>query len=327
MSGAAAAPRKWLAGPGAAAWGGAAAVALLAAAPLLLGARYALSTLTEVLIFALFAMSLDLLLGYAGLPSLGHAAFFGVGAYAAGLVALRTTPSLLVTLPVAAGVAAAVAAAVGRLSVRASGVYLLMLTLAFAQVLYAAAHKWDPVTGGSDGLAGVPRPTLPGLDLGGPVPFYYATAAVALLGYWALRRIVGAPFGHALMGIRENEARMEAIGYDTRRYKVGAFALAGGFAGLAGALYVHYSGFVSPHELYWTQSGSVLLMVIVGGAGTLVGPALGAALVLLLQNFASSYTERWLMVMGVVFVAFVLFAPDGVAGVGRRLLGRRAWTR
>jgi branched-chain amino acid transport system permease protein len=304
----------------------AAGVALLAAAPLVLGSSYALSTLTEVLVFALFAMSLDLLLGYTGLVSFGHAAFFGVGGYAAGIVALRSTPSLLATVPAALALSAAMALVVGRLSVRASGVYFLMLTLAFSQVLYAVAHKWEAVTHGTDGLAGIRRPTLPGVDFGDPLSFYYLALAVVLGAYWLLRRVVGSPFGHTLVGIRENEPRMEAVGYDARRYKVGAFTLAGAFAGLSGALYVHYSGFISPYEMYWTQSGAVLLMVIVGGAGTLLGPAFGAALVLLLQNFASSYTERWAMVMGVVFVAFVLLAPDGVAGIGRRLVGR-AWRR
>lgn len=304
----------------------AASVGLLAAAPTLVTSPFALNTLSEILIFGLFAMSLDLLLGYTGLVSFGHAAFFGVGGYAAAIVALQWTPSPLATLPAALAVAAVAAVVVGWMSVRTSGVYFLMLTLAFSQMLYAAAYKWDALTRGADGMAGVPRPGVPGLDLTDPVQFYYFTAAVVLAAYWLLRRVVGSPFGHVLAGIRENEARMQAIGCHTRNYKIGAFTLAGTLAGLSGALYVHYSGFISPHELYWTQSGTVLVMVIVGGAGTLVGPALGAGLMLALQNFASSYTERWLMVMGLVFIGFVLLAPDGFAGIGRRLRKGR-WTR
>lgn len=308
-------------------WVGAAAgVGLLAAAPLVTS-PFALNTLSEILIFGLFAMSLDLLLGYTGLVSFGHAAFFGVGGYAAAIVGLRWTPSLLATLPAALVASAVAAVVVGWLSVRTSGVYFLMLTLAFSQMLYAAAHKWESLTQGSNGLAGVPRPAIPGLDLADPVQFYYFTAAVVLAAGWLLRRIVESPFGRVLVGVRENEARLQAVGCCTRNYKVGAFTLAGMFAGLSGALYVYYSGFISPHEMYWTQSGSVLVMVVVGGAGTLVGPAFGAGLMLALQNFASSYTERWPMVMGLVFIGFVLLAPEGFAGLWRRLLKRSGWTR
>ncbi len=285
-------------------------------------ARYLTTTLTEVLIFALFAMSLGLLVGYAGLVSLGHAAFFGTAAYAVGLISTRVNPAFLLTLP--AGVLAGTLAAlvIGVFALRATGVYFLMLTLAFAQMAYAVAHQWSWLTGGTNGLSGIPRPVVPGIDLGGPVSFYYLVLVVVGAATVVLRRIVGSPFGAALIGIRENEPRMRAMGFDTFRLKLAAFVLAGAAAALSGALYAYYNGFVSPDELYWTRSGEVLVMVLLGGAGTLAGPAVGAAVVLVLQNLASSFTQRWTMLLGAAFILVVLIAPRGLAG----LLGGR-WAR
>jgi branched-chain amino acid transport system permease protein len=284
--------------------------------------RYLTTTLTEVLIFALFAMSLGLLVGYAGLVSLGHAAFFGTAAYTVGLISTRINPAVLLTLP--AGVLAGTVAAlvIGVFALRATGVYFLMLTLAFAQMAYAVAHQWSWLTGGTNGLSGIPRPAVPGVDLGGPVSFYYLVLFVVGAAAVVLWRIVGSPFGAALIGIRENEPRMRAMGFDTFRLKLAAFVLAGAAAALSGVLYAYYNGFVSPDELYWTRSGEVLVMVLLGGAGTLAGPALGAAVVLILQNLASSFTARWTMVLGAAFIVVVLVAPRGLAGL---LNGR--WAR
>ena len=230
---------------------------------------YLLGLLTEVLIIGIFAMSLDLILGYAGLVSFGHAAFFGVGAYAAGIAAIRLTPHVGVSLPlalVAAGVAALI---IGYLSIRAAGIYFLMLTLAFAQVLYAVAFKWTPVTGGSNGLSGIPRPVLGvlpgGGDLADPRVFYCFVLVIFALVYLGLRRLVASPFGRTLVGIRENEARMSAIGCNVARFKLVAFVIAGILAGLAGALNSYLNAFVSPAQLNWTTSGQVLVMVIIGG--------------------------------------------------------------
>ena len=287
---------------------------------------YLLSLLTEVLIYGIFAMSLDLILGYAGLVSFGHAAFFGVGAYVAGIAAVRLNPHMGLTLPLALVAAALAALVIGYLSIRTSGIYFLMLTLAFAQVLYAVAFKWTPVTGGSNGLSGIPRPALGlvpgGGELADPVRFYFFILIVFLLVYYGLRRVVASPFGHALVGIRENEARMAAIGYDVARFKLAAFVLAGVLAGLAGALNTYLNVFVSPATLNWPTSGQVLVMVIIGGAGTLVGPVLGAGLVLLLQNLVSSQTDRWPMIMGGVFIVFVLVARFGIIGIWDRLAVR-----
>ena len=283
------------------------------------GSRFAVTTATEVLIFALFAMSLDLLVGYTGLVSLGHAAFFGIAAYIVALLGTAGISQLAVTLPAGIAGGTAAAAIVGLFALRTAGVYFLMLTLAFAQMAYAVAHQWASLTGGTNGLSGIPRPAVPGLDLTGAVPFYYLVLVLVGLSAAALARIAGSPFGAALIGVRENDGRMRAMGYDTFRLKLAAFVIAGAAASAGGVLYAYYNGFVSPDALYWTTSGQVLVMVLLGGAGTLAGPAAGAAAVLLLQNLASSYTERWTLILGVAFIVVVLAAPRGLAGLWARL--------
>jgi len=276
---------------------------------------YALAVLTDVLIFGLFAMSLDLLLGYTGLVSFGHAAFFGIGAYVAGIVGIHVGPQIYLTLPAALASAALAALVIGYFSIRTTGVYFLMLTLAFSQMVYAAAFK-APFTGASNGLAGIPRPTLGGgFGFADSTAFYYLVLALVLLSYWIMARLVAAPFGKSLRGIKENESRMRAVGYNVQRYKLAAFVIAGAFAGLAGALRAQFNFFVAPDTLYWTTSGIVLVMVIIGGAGTLVGAALGAGLVQVLQNLISSYTERWPLLLGAIFILFVLYAPKGMMGM------------
>jgi branched-chain amino acid transport system permease protein len=300
----------------------AALAACLAAVPAA-ASRFAVTTATEILIFALFAMSLDLLVGYTGLVSLGHAAFFGIAAYVVALLDGSGITHLAVTLPAAVAAGTAAAAIVGLFALRTTGVYFLMLTLAFAQMAYAVAHQWASLTGGTNGLSGIPRPYVPGLDLGGAVPFYYLVLVLGGVAAAALARIVTSPFGAALAGVRENESRMRAMGYNTFRLKLAAFVIAGAAASLSGALYAYYNGFVSPDTLYWTTSGQVLVMVLLGGAGTLAGPAAGAAAVLLLQNIAGSYTERWTLIVGAAFIAVVLSAPRGLAGGWARL--RSGW--
>lgn len=294
-------------------------LALLAALALfpLLAPAYLINVLSEVLIFGIFAMSLDLLIGYTGLVSFGHAAFFGAAAYAAGLAAANVSSHLLASLTAGVIAASVLALAIGPLAIRSIGTYFLMLTLAFSQVVFAVAFKWTPVTGGSNGLAGIPRPTVLGgpSEFATPASFYYLTAALFVLSYLLLRRVVHSPLGRSFVGIRENESRMRAVGYNTTRYKLAAFVLAGSVAGIAGTLFAHFNGFVSPNEVHWTTSGLVMVMVIIGGAGTLLGPVLGAALILVLQNIVSSYTERWQLIMGLVFILFVLFARRGMAGL------------
>ena len=299
----------------------AAALAGLIALPAVLSS-YQLGLLTKMLIFGIFAMSLDLLLGYAGLPSLGHAAYFGVAAYTVGLLALRVANNFWLDFPAGLAVATGVSALFGLFALRARGSYFLMITLALGQVLWGIAFGWRSLTGGDDGLPSVPRPRLPlpwPLTDGGP--FYYFVLAFFVTSILALSVIVRSPFGRALVGIRESERRMEVLGYDVWRYKYVAFVLAGLFAGVAGNLFVYFNGFVSPSYLNIVFSAAALLMVILGGAGTLVGPALGAAVIVFLENLISAYMERWVLVLGVIYVLVTLFAPSGLVGLVRQRLG------
>ena len=286
---------------------------------------YYLGLVIQMMIFALFAMSLDLLIGYTGMASLGHAAYFGVAAYSTGLLALKLGWSVWLALPAGLLVAALTATLFGFLALRTRGSYFLMITLALSQVVWGIAFGWRSLTGGDDGLPEVPRPNL-GLpwSLTDETPFYYFVLLCIGVGTFLLIRIVSSPFGYALRGIRESETRMLSLGYNVWRYKLAVFVLAATFAGLAGCLYVYYNRFVSPDYLQVVRSAEVLLMVILGGAGTLIGPAIGAALIVLLDNVVSTYTERWLLVLGVIYIAVALFAPRGVVGFLRELRGKKA---
>jgi branched-chain amino acid transport system permease protein len=301
----------------------AAGLGLLVVAPLLLSS-YQLGLLTKMLIFALFAMSLNLILGYAGLPSLGHAAYFGVGAYTVGLLAVKVRDNFWLDFGAGLLAAAVTSALFGLLALRTRGAYLLMITLALAQVLWGVAFGWRWLTGGDDGLPGVPRPAagLPWSFAAGPA-FYYFVVVFFVLLTLVLWTIVRSPFGQALIGIRESERRMEVLGYDTWRYKYVAFVVAGIVAGASGSLFVYYNAFVSPAYLSIVFSAMALIMVILGGAGTLLGPALGAAVIVLLENLISAHTERWLTVLGVIYVVVTLFAPAGIMGFVRARAGGR----
>lgn len=286
---------------------------------------YYLGLVVQMMIFALFAMSLDLLIGYTGMASLGHAAYFGVAAYATGLLALKLGWSVWLALPAGLLVAALTATLFGFLALRTRGSYFLMITLALSQVVWGIAFGWRSLTGGDDGLPEVPRPNL-GLPwpLTDETPFYYFVLFCIGVGTFLLIRIISSPFGFALRGIRESETRMLSLGYNVWRYKLAVFVLAATFAGLAGCLYVYYNRFVSPDYLQVVRSAEVLLMVILGGAGTLIGPAIGAALIVLLDNVVSTYTERWLLVLGVIYVVVALFAPRGIIGFVREFRAKKA---
>ena len=285
--------------------------------------RFWIYIATQALIFAVFAMSLDLLLGYAGLPSLGHAAFYGVGAYACALLALRQVDGLFPLLLVGGVAAAIVAMPIGALSLRTSGVYFLMLTLAFAQMLWGLAVNWVSLTRGTDGLIGVPRPTLVGLDaleisLYERGAFFVLCLVVAVLMFAVLQVLARSPFGKTLEGIRENETRMRALGVPTFRYRFAAFVVAGGIAGVAGSLAAMSNGYATPDLLYWTASGFGLVAVVVGGTRSLIGPVLGAFVVLVAQLGLSTYVDRWELILGALFIGFVLFVPGGLVGLVRR---------
>jgi branched-chain amino acid transport system permease protein len=301
--------------------GFAALVALVAAFPLFAG-NYPVKLLQEILIWGIFAMSLDLLMGYAGMVSFGHSAFFGVGGYVAAL-ALVKAPGLVSALALPALAAAAAALVIGFFSIRVSGVYFIMLTLAFSQMFYAVAFQaaW---LGAEDGLVGVPRPSVLGWSLSSRGAFHAYLLVLVGASWFLLWRIVHSPFGHVLRGIHDNEGRMQAIGYPVNRYKLLAFVVGGTVAGVAGSLYAQLVGSISPDAFLWTTSGEALLMVIIGGTGTLGGAMLGAAAFILLQSLVSSYTERWMLILGLTFVLLVLFAPGGILGALRGRVGLRS---
>jgi branched-chain amino acid transport system permease protein len=297
--------------------------AMLAVVPFLLP-LYLMTLLTEALILGLFAMSLDLMVGYARLFSFGHAAAFGFGAYASGWLLLHTQMPMLCAVPLAALLAGVVAIGVAWVCTQATGVSFSMLTLAFAQLLYAVAFKWTSVTGGSDGLAGIPR--RPGplgfAALSGRSGFYYLVLIVLAGSLAFCCAMVRSPFGAVLRGIRENETKTLALGFNTRSYKIDVVALAYGLGGLAGALYAPFAGFANTELLFWLFSGQVLIMVIVGGAGTLIGPIFGAAFFLVVEHQLSNYTEAWALLFGLIFIAFVIFVPEGIWGLLAALFGR-----
>jgi branched-chain amino acid transport system permease protein len=290
-------------------------VIVLVTLPLILPPYY-VGLVVKMMVFALFAMSLDLLLGYAGMPSLGHAAYFGMAAYTTGLLALKAGSSVWFALPAGIAMAALTSIVFGLLALRTRGSYFLMITLALSQVLWGIAFGWRSLTGGDDGLPEVPRPNLSlPWSMSDNTPFYYFVLLFFVVGTLLLVRIVASPFGYVLRGIRESETRMLVLGYDVWRYKLVAFVVAAAFAGLAGCLYVYFNRFVSPDYVHVVRSAEVLLMVILGGAGTLMGPAVGAMLIVLLENLISTYTERWVTVLGIIYVLVALLAPNGIAGL------------
>src|SRR5580693_9176221 len=262
-----------------------AAAALLALMPFGLP-PYAMTLLTEALILGLCAMSLDLMVGYTRLLSFGHAAAYGLGAYTAGNLLLHTDIPVVFAVPIAAAFSGIVAIGVAWVCTLASGVSFSMLTLAFAQLLYAVAFKWTSVTGASDGLAGIPRTAGPfGLTVfQSKMGFYYLVLGCLVGAFVFCRSLVASPFGAVLRGIRENEAKTRSLGYNTRRYKIAVVAIAYGLGGLAGALYAAFAGFANTELLFWLLSGQVLIMVIVGGAGTLAGPIIGAVFFMLMEH-------------------------------------------
>ena len=299
------------------------AVVAVAVALFPLGAgNYPVKLLQEILIWGIFAMSLDLLMGYAGMVSFGHSAFFGVGGYVAAL-ALSKSPGLTSALVLPAAAAGLAALVIGFFSIRVGGVYFIMLTLAFSQMFHAYTFQVSWL-GAEDGLVGISRPTVPGLDLASLRGFHGYLLALVVGIALVLWRVVRSPFGHVLRGIHENEARMEALGYSVSRYKLLAFVIAGLVAGVAGSLYTQFNGSISPDAFFWKTSGEALLMVIIGGTGTLGGAMLGAAAFILLQSLVSTYTERWMLILGTTFILFVLFAPGGIVGALRGRIGLRA---
>ncbi len=285
---------------------------------------------TQILVFALFSLGFDLLYGQTGLLSFGHAAFFGIGAYGAGLVSQATQGDLLLGLAVAAVCAGAAAAMIGFLSLRRRDVFFALLTLAFAELLYFVALQWRTLTGGDNGLRGVPSMKLRLghavlADMGSSRAVYVLTAVVVWMAFLAIRRLHESPFGRALVAIRENERRAEACGYNISALKLWAFMLSGGICGVAGALNTLLLRFVGLDVLSWLTSGFVVLMTILGGAGTLMGPFVGAAVFLGLQDVVSAVpalADSWPLFVGIIFIIAVLVFPEGLWGTALRLARR-----
>lgn len=280
--------------------------------------------LTKIMIMAIFAMSLDLLVGFTGLVSFGHAAFFGVAAYAVVLVSPKyEAASLWLVLPAAVLLAALAALVVGLFVLRTKGIYFIMVTLAFAQMFYFVFHD-SPLGGGSDGVFINFKPELRVgetllVDLGSPLQFYYFTLLFLFVAYVFLRVLLRSPLGHALAGIKSNEHRMTSLGFPVFFYKLAGFVTAGGIAGLAGFLSACQFGFVTPELLSWHQSGNVLLMVILGGMGSLNGAAIGAFAFVVLQEMFSAVTKHWQFLMGAMIVLVVMALPGGLASLPQRL--------
>lgn len=302
-----------------------------------LGSRYYTFLANDVAIWALFATSLNLLVGYTGLVSFGHAAYFGIGAYTTGILMKHLGLPFLLAFPAAGVVAGLLAALCGFFCVRLTKIYFAMLTLAFAQIVWAICFKWNEVTGGEQGMPDVPYPDFAWAErLTAALPFlgtyrtseyyYFLTLALVAVCFWVLRRIVSSPFGRMLTTIRENAERAEFIGINVRRYELVAFVVAGAFAGLAGGLFGIFNRGVFADFAYWTKSSEVLIMTLLGGMGTFYGPAVGAAVLIWLNQQIVSYTEYWPLVLGAILVVLLFGFPGGLAGtvaeLGRRL-GRR----
>jgi len=285
---------------------------------------------TEIVVFTLLALAYNLLMGYTGLVSFGHSAFFGLGGYAAGLVQIHLVKGMVVPLLAGVAIATLAGAVIGFLLMRKRGVYFSLLTLAFTQMFFYLVYGATTLTGGENGLGGIERfPLALGparIDLGDKRVYYYVTALVAAGAIWVLWRIVHSPFGRVLQGIRENEQRASFVGYDVRRYKLAAFVVSCAFAGLAGALYTFLLNFAYPESLHVTMAGEIAAMTLVGGMKSFVGPAVGAAVFVFMRDTLSSLTENWLVYFGVIFIAFVMFSPNGIVGVVQRLRGLRRET-
>lgn len=278
----------------------------------------------DILAWGLFAISVDLLLGYTGLLSFGHAAFWGASAYATGLVAIKSGMPFPLAIVAGAVVAMLLAVPTGYLAVRRTGIYFAMVTLAFAQMLYFIANQWRGVTGGEDGLQGIPKSFfgMTGVE-SDPFWFYYAAAPIVLIGVAVAWRVVHSPFGRVLVAVRDNPARARALGYDVDRYKVMAFVISAGVAGVAGGVFAVSHGFASLQELIWTTSGKVVLITVLGGIGTFWGGPLGAAVVVLLEDrLASSGFNGVGIITGTIFIVIVLLFRHGIWGTARDLIAK-----
>ena len=274
----------------------------------------------EIWIFAIFGLGANLLMGYTGLLSFGQATFFGSAAYVAGYLLKHYGLNVFVALGAGVGVGAVSALAVGYLCVQRSGIYFIMLTFALNQLFYFIAYQWTSVTGGEDGMPGIPRPQLLGVDFGNPIAYYAFVSILFLLALWAMKRIVESPLGKILVAIRENDVRAQAVGYDVPRFKLLAFVIAGAFSGAAGVLYAMLFGIVPLEAISFVFSGNVVFATLIGGSGSLYGPIIGSFVFIWLSESVSTLWARWPLLLGVAFVIVVLFFRGGVVEAWSRLV-------
>ena len=272
----------------------------------------------EIWLFAIFGLGLNLLLGYTGLLSFGQATFFGSAAYVAGWLLKHYAINVFLALGIGIGVGALSALLVGYLCVQRSGLYFIMLTFALNQLFFFIAYQWTSVTGGEDGMPGVPRPAFLGIDFKDPTNYYIFVALLFLASLWVMRRVVESPFGKILQAIRENEVRAAAVGYNVPRFKLAAFVIGGAFSGLAGVLYAMLFGIVPLEAIGFVTSGNVVFATLIGGSGSLYGPVIGSFVFIWLSESMSVVWERWPLLLGVAFVIVVLFFRGGVV---------EAWSR
>jgi branched-chain amino acid transport system permease protein len=275
---------------------------------------------TEIWIFAIFGLGANLLMGYTGLLSFGQATFFGSAAYVAGYLLKHYAINVFAALGIGVGVGAFSALLVGYLCVQRSGIYFIMLTFALNQLFFFIAYQWTSVTGGEDGMPGIGRPALGGIDFRDPVAYYAFVSALFLLSFWVMKRVVESPLGRILQAIRENEVRAEAVGYNVPRFKLLAFVIAGAFSGLAGVLYAMLFGIVPLEAIGFVTSGNVVFATLIGGSGSLYGPIIGSFVFIWLSESVSLIWERWPLLLGVAFVVVVLFFRGGVVEAWNRLV-------
>jgi branched-chain amino acid transport system permease protein len=291
---------------------------LLAAVPplaALLGQPFYLDLFRRIMIFAIAALSLNLILGYGGMVSFGHAAYLGIGAYAVGILAYHGVHDGFLQFGLAIGASAAVALVIGAISIRTSGVYFIMITLAFTQMLYYLGISLEEY-GGDDGMRLAGRTVFAGvLDLRDPMSFYYLVLAILAAFLYLVHRLVNSRFGLVLRAAKSNEGRTRAIGFSPYPYRLVAFVIAGAMCGVAGALFVNQTAYLTPAFMSWTRSGEIMFMVILGGMSTLIGPVLGAIGLLLLEDMLQGWTQHWQIILGPILVLVVLFAKRGLAGL------------
>jgi branched-chain amino acid transport system permease protein len=283
---------------------------------------YYINFTSQIFIAVIFAASLNLLVGYGGLPSLGHAAYLGISAYLSAWLYLKFGFGHWITAPLALVATSLMAALFGLIALRATGLGFLMLTLALSQVLWGTAYRWVAVTEGDNGLRGLTRPAPFGINLDQPAAFYFFALLVTVIALWLMARFVGSPFGAALKGTRDQARRMGALGHDVWLIRWITFVYAGFWGAVSGLLFVYYHKYIHPASLSLASSAEGLIGVIAGGSGTLAGPLIGAAIVMVLKNYVSAYIERWNMLLGFVFIAIVMFMPDGLVPGVRRLWAR-----